>query len=270
MKKFTFGLLLLVPSLSFGQLFPKTGEFKGDIQKVVEKTYGKDNRNLDPTKSNLKPNTFSGWKYIYTFDRNSNLKKQVSTYMKIMQEENIYQRDTIDNRLIERKINNDSNSPQFGNYLEYEKFIDSSGRIEKVNFWEYDAKTSELTIFLTEENPEYKNKRLMSFTRHLYGEDGTPDLGEKCTLIYNSEGKLEKLIRLDLSSGFSTTIQYKYDSQGFLSIYAIDLLSELQEYKKVQIQNIDYKYDRQGNWIRKYYHSDKKKYIEAKRKIKYW
>jgi len=270
MKKFAIYFLLLIPQLTFGQLFPKIGEFKGNIEKVVEKTYGKENHNLDPTKSTLRPSAFSGWKYIYLFDENSNIKKRTSIFKGNIQDENIYQRDTIENRRIERVINNDKNNALFGNYIEYEKFMDSLGRIEKVNFWEFNAKACERNIFLTEENPEYKDNRLVSFTRHLIREDGTPDLGEKCNLIYNSEGKLDRLVRLDLSSGFSTVIQYKYDSQGFLSIYAIDLLSELQEYKKVQIQNIDYKYDKQGNWIRKYYQSDKRKYTEAKRRIKYW
>ena len=270
MKKFAIYFLLFLPYLTFGQLFPKVGGFKGNIKKAVEKIYGKENHNLDPTKSNLRHSAFSGWKYTYEFDKNSNLLKRTSTFKRDIQAEYIYQRDTNRNRIIEKEINNDASSPQFGDYTEYEKFLDSSGQIEKVNFWDYNAKSGELKIFLIEQNPEYTDNRLISFMRYLVKEDGTTDSGEKCTLFYTSAGKLDRLERQDLSSGFKTVLQYRYDSQGFVSLYAIDLLTELQEYKKNQIQDIIYKYDRFGNWTRKYYKSGNKRYTESKRRIRYY
>jgi len=54
-----------------------------------------------------------------------------------------------------------------------------------------------------------------------------------------------------------------------VSHYSVDLMSEIQEYGKNQIQDIYYKFDNQGNWNRMYWKSGNKTYLAAKRKITY-
>jgi len=70
MKLIAIYFLILFPCFAFAQLFPKIGEFRGNIERVVEKRYGKEGNNPDFRKAKMKSAAFSGWKYTYLFDRN--------------------------------------------------------------------------------------------------------------------------------------------------------------------------------------------------------
>lgn len=270
MKKFAIYILLLLPGIAFGQLFPKFADFKGNVEKVVEKQYGKEVTSYKQFKGIYRPKTFSGWKYTYLFDGNSNLIKRTNTFQGKIVADYLYQRDTIENRLIEREINIDNVNGTQGDYLEYEYFTDSQGRIEKINSWSFNGKEHTRGLFMIEQNVGYKQDKIISFTRHNIEINGDTASGEKCNLYYNPSGNLIRIERKDIDSGFTTVINYHNNGKGFVDHYSVDFLIELQEYgTKNQIQDIYYKYDRHGNWIRMYRKSGDKNRLEAKRKIKY-
>ena len=270
MKKIAVSILLLLPGIAFGQLFPTVPDFKGNIEKVVEKRYGKEVNNFKLFERGYNPNIFSGWKYIYLFDENSKLARRTNTFQGVVKADYLYQRETIDNKLTEREIVTDKTTGNEGDYIEYENYTDSNGHIEKVNFRAFNARECKRELYQTEQNALYDGNKLISFTRNMVLENGDTDTGEKCNLYYDTLGKLARIERNDMESGFKTIIQYSYNDRGLLSNYSVDFLADLQEYgKKNQIQDIFYKYDRQGNWIRMYWKSGKKYQLEAKRFIKY-
>ena len=269
MKNFLVYILLLLPVVTFGQLFPTVADFKGNIDKIVEIRYGREVSKARLFSGIYHPKYYSGWKYTYLFDQNSKLLKRINTFQGKVTADFVYQSNTNGNRVTEREIIADNLSGHKGDYTEVENLLDQNGRIEKVNFIAFNAKESSLGVYQTEQDAEYKNGKLIAFTRNQINGNGEADSGENCSLIYNSSGKLIRTERKDNASGFKTVIEYFYNKKGLLSHYSVDFLMELQEKGKNQIQDIYFKYDRHDNWIRKYWKSDNKKRLEAKRKIRY-
>jgi hypothetical protein len=258
-----------LPCFVNGQFIPDLPEIKGRVKEIVEKKYGKyeDKRNL--LEAIFNPNHYSGSKYTYLFDQNSNLLKQTTSFQGKVVAVTIYEQEIKGNTTIvrEKPVNNENDSKK--DYVEYENFRDTEGRIVKVNYWAYNEQKKSLEIFQVDQDAEYDGNRLDNFTRYLTNENGDLTLNEKCSFEYNSAGQLVQIERKDLTTGFRTILEYKYDSDGLIKNSNIDFLVEIQEYKKTQIQDISYRYDQRGNWIRKYLKSGDKNILESKRKIIY-
>lgn len=269
MKLIVISIVLLLPFISFGQLFPNVADFQGDVAKVVEKRYGKEYNPWRRDSGSYKPGVYSGWKYIYLFDENSKLVKRTNSFQSKIQTDYTYLRNKAGNRIIEQEIIQNDDKNQSGNMIEYENFTDSDGRITKVNFWAVDQKKNTRELFLVEMNANYKQGKLMSFTRHNVNEKGELDAGEKCELFYDSAGRLIRIERNDIETDLKTVLYYTYNRNGFLDHYSVDFLVGLPVYGKNPKQDIYYKCDTRGNWVRKYWLSGKKKFVEAKRSIKY-
>lgn len=269
MRKFLIYLIFLLPCFAYGQLFPDLPEMKGRVKKIVEKRYGKEVRNTRILDGIFRPKMYSGWKYIYQYDENSKLLKRTNTFQGKIVADYVYERKTIDNRTIVREKINSNDPGSAGDYIEYENFRDAGGKLVKVNLWAFNAAGNKWEIFQVEQNAEYSGDRLNSFTRYMTNGKGDFSSGEKCSFFYNTSGQLVQVERKDLASGFRTVIGYEYNKRGLIKNSSIDFLVEIQEYKKMQIQEISYQYDNQGNWVRKYWKSKDKDLLEAKRKIKY-
>lgn len=269
MKKFTFYLLLLIPCLTSGQLFPKLADFKGNIEKVTEKRYGKEVNSAKGDSGVFKPGKYSGWEYIYQFDENSKLAKRTSTFQKKIRAEYFYESNTIGNKKIVREITGENRSGKAVEYIEYENSTDSTGRIQKVDFWSFNQQNNKKELFLVEKDVEYKNDQLTSFTRYNINENGEPDSGEKCYLFYDSSGRLIRIERKDNFTNFNTILYYQYNNRGLVNHFSIDYMVGLRNDQNKQQQENYFKYDNQGNWTKKYWIADGKKLLEARRKIKY-
>ena len=269
MKLAVISILFLMPILAFGQLFPKLPEFRGNIEKVTERRYGKELNQTKKDSAVFKPGKYSGWKYTFLFDENSKLKSRTNSFQNKVLTEYAYQRNKVGDRIIEREIIEKDNRGHAGDCVEYENFLDSDGRITKVNFWAVDHQKNTRELFMVEMNAEYKQGKLMSFTRHNISEAGKMDTGEKCELFYDSADRIVRIERKDIESDLKTELSYTLNTNGFLDHYSIDFLVGLPVYGKNPKQDIYYKCDKQGNWIRRYWLADKKKFVEAKRIIKY-
>jgi hypothetical protein len=255
--------------MSFGQLFPKVADFHGDIEKVTEKRYGKE---LNPTKNDsgvFKPGKYSGWKYTYLFDENSKLAKRTNSFQNKILTDCTYLRSKTGDRIIEQEIVQPGNKNQPASMIEYENFTDPEGRIAKVNFWAVDQQKNTRELFLVETNAHYKQGKLKSFTRHNVSRTGELDAGEECELFYDTADRLIRIERKDIESDLKTVLYYTYNNSGFLDHYSVDFLVGLPVYGKNPKQDIYYKCDTHGNWVRKYWLSGEKKLVEAKRIIKY-
>jgi len=269
MKSVVLFILFLMPFITFGQLFPKLPEFRGDIEKVTEKRYGKELNQTKKDSAVFKPGKYSGWKYTYLFDENSKLKSRTNSFQNKVMTEYSYHRNKIGDRIIEQEIIDKDNRGHAGDYVEYENFTDSDGRITKVNFWAVDHQKNTRELFMIEMNAEYKKGKLISFTRHNVSEKGEMDIGERCELFYDSEGRIVRIERKDIESNLKTELSYTLNTNGFLDHYSIDFLVGMPVYGKNPKQDIYYKCDKHGNWVKMYWFADQKKIIEAKRNIKY-
>lgn len=269
MKLFVISMLFLMPCFAFGQLFPKLPDFRGNIEKVTEKRYGKALNQDKKDSAVFKPRKYSGRKYTYQFDENSKLKSRSDIFQNKVLTEYTYQRNNQGGRIMEREIVEKDNDGRAGDYVEYENFIDSVGQITKVNYWAFDHRKNARELFMIEMNAEYKQGKLMSFTSHPVNEKGDIDTGEKCELFYDSAGRLIRIDRIDLESNLKTELLYTLEANGFLDHYSIDFLVGLPIYGKNPKQDIYYKCDSHGNWVKKYRITNKKKIIEARRTIKY-
>ena len=130
-------LIVLFPTISFGQLFPSISDFNGDIEKVVEKRYGKEVYLFNRLTGGYLPRCYSGWKYIYHLDTNGRLERRINKFKRKLQADYIFEYDTIKNRILEREIVNDNVNNHRGSYIEDEYILDSKGKIEKVNIWSF-------------------------------------------------------------------------------------------------------------------------------------
>jgi len=271
MNKLAFFLiLLLIPCLSFGQLFPKVPDFNGKVKKVIEKRYGKELAIMRKDSGVFKPGTYSGWKYIYLFNSQSELRKRSSLFHGKVKSETIFQTKKSNGIIVKREITRDFQGSRKVSTIEYENFTDKQGRITRTNVRNQSAADQPKELVLIETAAEYNQNKLISFMRHSITFEGDSSSGEKCTLIYSPKGQLEQILRKDISSGFSTSIRYFYNTKGWIDHYSIDLMAEIQEYGREQIQEIYFKCDRHGNWTRMYWKSGKTKQLEAKRTIRYY
>jgi YD repeat-containing protein len=243
-------------------------DFEGNVIKVIEKRYGKEFNPWRKDSGSYKPGVFSGWKYTYLFDKSHKLSKRIVSFNGKIQNTCTYLNKTERDRKINLEKTTDYFSGQKESTIEYENFIDQDGKIRKVNFREQISPESSKDLFMFETNAEYNKNKLNSFIRYTVSEGDTAS-GEKCLLTYDSSGRLKRIDRKDISSGFTTTIQYHYNGKGQVSHYSIDLLTEIQEYGRTQIQNLYFKYDNRGNWTRMYRRTGKKNNLEAKRTIRY-
>lgn len=217
----------------------------------------------------FKPGKFSGWIFTYLFDEEAKLKKRINSFHHRVLAEYSYQRNKTGDRLIERETIEKDDNNCAGECIEQENFFDMNGMVVKVNFWAVDLKKNARELFLIEQNAEYKNGRLMSFTRQNVNENHEVDAGETCELFYDGDEHLIRIERKDMDANLKTVLNYSHNAKGFMDHYSVDFLIGLPIYGKNLKQDIYYKYDSHGNWIRKYRLSGGKKRVEAKRTIKY-
>lgn len=268
MKNFVIYILLLLPVFSFGQLFPKVPDFKGNISKVTERRYGKELSVYKQDSGVFRPKAFSGWEYVYQFE-DTLLVKRTTTINGVINADYLYQRQELGNRRIEREIIQKSEIGQKGDYIEYENFINAEGQIDKVNFWSFNARDNSRELFLVEMDASYVNGKLMGYTRHSITDKGEMDRGEHCSLVYDNAGRLIHMERQDIATGFKTILYYHYNRRGLVNRFSVDYLVGLRNDQNTHRQVINYKYDRRGNWVKRYWISEKNKRLEDKRKIKY-
>lgn len=256
--------------LSWAQLYPNLNDLVGKVEQVTERKYGKEINFILLKKGTYWINIFSGWEYIYDYDLEGRVKKRTVKYNGKLQAEYTYQYETDENKQVSREIVSYDRDEKEGNYLELESFFDSKSRVEKVNYSAFDAKECTKETFLIEHSPVYENRKLISFFRTQINQTGDTTGIEKCIIEYNDLQKPVQITRIDLNSELSIKIFYTYNPENYLSQYSIDFLTEIQEYKKTQIQEIFFEYDKHGNWIKMFKLKDGKNIPEVRRKILYY
>ncbi len=126
----------------------------------------------------------------------------------------------------------------------------------------------------------YKNKMLKSYERALYPkrEDFPPD---KITFFYNEKGQVRQCSYVtEYNNTVDTTLHsYFYDENNHLTDYVIKNNDEKTIFtgvvcwsdammNKVHIRYSNF--DKQGNWTKSYFVTEKGKVFRSRRKIEYW
>lgn len=294
--RFIFSLLIiLIPTISFGQLFPSIEYFNGEIEKVVDKQYGKEVYLFNRWTGVYLSRCYSGWKYVYQLDSNGKLESRINSYKGKLRADYIYKYDSTANVAYEREIVNDTVNNNKGNYIEDEYILDLNGKIEKVNIWSFDASDSSKRIFVVEKDINYDSAgNVISYYRHGFDFKGNELTGELYVIHYDSLSRVvaveekaidEKTILVESDNNIQTFEDvpisepellkkwiYKYNSKGQIVTYTIEYYGELyrassgggQDYK------LFFKYDNKNNWTKMYKQlGDSKKSLRAKRRIKY-
>lgn len=270
MKLIVLSICLLFSFMCSAQLFPNIVDFHGKVDRITERKYGKEYASAKKDSGIFKPGKYSGWKFIYFFDENSKITKQLNIFLDKVQSESTYQRTKKGDRIVvEREVISYTDLTKPGNCVEYENFINGEGQIVKVNYWSVDLKNNTRELFLIESEARYRQGKLISFVRHNVNEKGEQDTGERCDLIYDGAGRLIRIERNDIETDMKTVLSYSYNPNGFLDHYSVDFMVGMPVWGKNPKQDIYYKCDRQGNWVRKYWYSGKKRLLEARRTIKY-
>lgn len=231
-----------------------------------EKKSGKRNR---PYRYGEKKRRRAGKPSIF-FDENSNLLKRTNTFRNKVTSSFSYKRDTANNRTTIRETPDGGSTGNSGGYIEYENFTDEKGQRIKTNFWTYNSTLKKWEIYQSEQNAVYQNGRLTSFTRYQVNDTGDFSGGEKFNIRYNGSGKIDHIERVDLSSGFRSEMTYIYNAAGSIEKSSIDFLTDIQEYKRTQLQEVQYQCDSNGNWTKKFVKSGDHYMPTARRKIKYF
>ena len=288
-------LIILIPKIFFGQLFPSISNFNGEIEKVVEKRFGKEVYLLNRRIGIYLPRCYSGWKYVYYLDTNGKLERRINSFKGKLRADYIYKYDSTKDAIHEREIDNDTVNNHKGNYIEDEYIFDSGGKIEKVNIWSFDSTVGSKKIFIVEKDIQYDSlNNIISYYRHGYDVNGKETIGELYIILYDSLSRViaveekaidQKTIVVE-SENLTWTFKnvpitepellkkwtYKYNSIGQLVSYSIKHFGEI--YKANSDDGKDFqvffKYDNKNNWIKMYEQmGNSKKRLEAKRRIKY-
>jgi hypothetical protein len=288
-------LIILIPIISFGQLFPSISDFNGKIEKVVEKRYGKEVYLLNRWTGIYLPRCYSGWKYVYYLDTNGRLERRINSFKGKLRADYIYKYDSTKEAIHEREIVNDTVNNHKGDYIEDEYILNSEKKIEKVNIWSFYSTDSSKKIIVVEKDIQYDSlNNITSYYRHGYDINGKEIKGKLYVILYDS---LSRVIAVEEKAIDQKTIIvesdnhtqsfkdvpisepellkrwiYKYNSKGQLDSYTIKYFGE--EYKASSGGGEDFKlffkYDNKNNWIKMYKQlGNSKKRLEAVRKIKY-
>lgn len=288
-------LIILIPTISFGQLFPSIEDFNGEIEKVVDKRYGKEVYIFNRWTGVYLSRCYSGWKYVYQFDSIGNLERRTNSYKRKLRADIIYKYDSSANVAYEREIVNDNINNNKGNYIEYEYILDLNGKIEKVNIWSYHFADSSKEIIAVGKDIKYDSfGKIISYYRHGYDFKGKELIGELYLIHYDSLSRVvaveekaiyEKTILVESDNNTQTFEDvpisepellkkwiYKYNTKGQVVSYTIKYYGEL--YKASSGGGQDYKlffkYDNKNNWTKMHLQlGDSKKSLKAKRRIKY-
>lgn len=298
--------LILIPSISFGQLFPSVSDFNGDITKVIELNYGREIYLFNRWTGINIPRCYSGWKYVYYFDEYKRLNRRVNTFKGKIRADYIYEYDSTENITIEREIVNEPFGNDKGNYVEDEYIFNSNGQIEKVNIWSFHAIDSSKEIIVVEKNIKRDSiNKITSYYRYGFDKDGEEINGVLYVLYYDSlarvirieerdiekktksiefdnqtktlreipNSKPEKLKQISISkSELLRQWLYEYNSKGQTILYAINYYGELNKASSngAKVYKLFFKYDENNNWIKMYKQvGTSKKRLAAKRKIRY-
>lgn len=121
--------------------------------------------------------------------------------------------------------------------------------------------------------------RLISYNQTLpsSSRNNSGDLITTFRLYYNNKNQVDSIIQTDSENISKIVYYFKYNTKGLIQSKIVDhnspdaVLGGIRSWKKGKHDKYGYfyKYDKYGNWIKRYSITKNRKYLDSKRKIKY-
>ena len=246
MKKTVAILFAFLPIVVFGQIFPEVSDYVGDnIKEIKEIGYY----------SRFKKN---GWITKTTFSENS-LPFNKTNFYKGEKRSNYYF-SFIESDSTYKTIKFDSLALNEDAYESMKVYFDKFKNVQKVEIF---------PDFIESNIKRDTVNRIISYTRRVPSSE--------FEFTYNRQNQVESVIEIYADNTLRKIYKFKYNNKGEISDIVVDhdnpevVLSGVRLYSKDRTDKYQYKYkyDKHGNWIKRYSVTKNWKYLNAKRNIVY-
>jgi hypothetical protein len=262
MIKRIYLILLFFPGMAFAQIFPGVPDYTGRILEIKEIGYH----------SVLKRN---GWINLISFSDLALPVRELNFYKGKKRSD--YHYFYVDEDSVFRKIKIDSMAGSDRNYEELRICYNQAHEIIKTK--RYSDKAAKNPDLVEQEIRCDSLSRLLSYKSVLpsASRNEAGDLITQYKFHYNNCHQVDSVLRTDSENISKILYCYAYNKRGLISDEIVDhldpgtVLGGVKPWseKRMNMYHYRYKYDRKGNWTKRYFVTRKGKFLDAKRKIKY-
>lgn len=261
-KKFLIILTIIISNQAYGQLIVDIDDYVGKNIKEIKKV-GHRNRIFK-----------NGWLTEIIFVNDSLPVREKNYYKGDLRSDYHFSYKRTDSTFQTTKV--DSFARQDRNYEMEKLYFNEKGLIYKTET--FTKRDSEPLVIETDFRRDSLD-RLISYCRTVPSEflNNSGDLITTYRLYYNDKNQVDSIVQTD-SENISTIVYYfKYNKRGLTKSKIVDhnnpdvVLGGVRAWKKGKYDKYGYyyKYDRYGNWTKRFSITKHRKYLDSKRKIKY-
>lgn len=255
-------LIGFIPRLIFGQIFPEVSDYVGNNILEIEQI-GHKNCLIK-----------NGWITITSFSNDSFPTHQINYYKGDKRGDYYYS--YIAQDTIFKKVKIDSSAQEDRNYEEKRIYFNSKRQITKTETYLNSDSNSPISI---EENVIRDSlNRIISYDR-LFPSKSRNNAGDLITKyrFYYNKNQIDSIVQTDSENISKIVYCFKFNRKGLISDKIVDqnnpnvVLGGVRTWSKKRMDKYQfkYKYDRFGNWTKRYFVTKNWRYLDAKRKIKY-
>ena len=255
-------LTILVSNLSYGQLIIDVNNYVGTRIKEI-KNVGHRNRILK-----------NGWITEISFTNDSLPTREINYYKGDLRSDYHFNYARTDSTFQIVRI--DSLASEDRNFEMDRYHFDKAGLIYKAET--FTRRNSRPLAIKTDFKRDSLN-RIISYNRILPSSfrNNAGDLITTYRLYYNDKNQVDSILQTDSKNISRIVYYFEYNRKGLIKSKIVDrnnpdvILSGVRGWEKGRYDKYGYfyKYDRFGNWIRRFSITKNRKYLDSKRKIKY-
>lgn len=261
-KKILIILTIIISNQVYGQLIVGVDDYVGINIKEIKKI-GHRNRIMK-----------DGWFTVISFKNDSLPTREKNYYKGDLRSDYHFSYKRTDSTFQTVKI--DSLAREDKNYEMNKSYFDKFGLIYKT---EKITKRDSKPIIIKLDYQRDSLGRIISFFLTFPSEsrNNSGDLITTSRLYYNDKNQVDSIVKTD-SENISTIVHYfKYNKSGLIKSEIVDhnnrdvVLAGVRGWKKGKYDKYGFycKYDRYGNWTKRFSITKHRKYLDSKRKIKY-
>lgn len=261
-KKFLIILTIIISNQAYGQLIVDIDDYVGKNIKEIKKV-GHRNRILK-----------NGWLTEISFVNDSLPVHEINYYKGDLRSDYYFFYKRTDSTFQTTKI--DSFARKDRNYELNRSYFDKFGLIYKTE--KFTRRDSKPLVIETDFQRDSLD-RLISYCRTLLSEsrNNSGDLITTYRLYYNDKNQVDSIIQKDSENISTIAYYFTYNKKGLIKSKIVDhnnpdaVLGGVRSWSKERTDKYGYfyRYDRYGNWTKRYFITKRGKYLNSKRKIKY-
>ena len=261
-KKFLIIFTIIISNQAFGQLIIDVDNYVGTNIKEI-KQVGHRNRILK-----------NGWLSEISFISDSLPAREINYYKGDLRSDYHFSYKRTDSTFQTTKI--DSFAREDRNYEMDRLYFDNSGLIYKTETF---TKSDSKPLVIETDFKRDSLYRLISYCRILPSSfrNNSGDLITTFRLYYNNMNQVDSIIQTDSKNISTIAYYFTYNKKGLIKSKIVDhnnpdaVLGGVRSWSKERTDKYGYlyRYDRYGNWTKRYFITKRGKYLNSKRKIKY-